>query len=344
MIPRFAPFSEKYLKIAAIPIVTISSMLSWSLIRNVIDISLLETITGLGAICLSIVWSMMRDGRGYWVYSIFTMRVFESPQVLESYIQRETKPTDKLLYQPFWASLVTLCSVVTLSSLVWLVEANWRYVLIGLLGGVVLPGLMLLQLSRSIRFNIVRALQSHRDLNVDRPRRRSLPGYVAEDLLLSLLINFALVLPIARKPAFSLAAGYAAPAFIIAFIILMGIVMLSMLVFASRQRRYVMLGELLNGTLDSEKVPFAAWSFTGKLTRFKRSVIWLLATLLWSILICLIFAAWPITPQFMPLYLCALLPLLVVYCAERYQTLYSNFQQAQEMCKRYQAHISTKTR
>jgi CHASE2 domain-containing sensor protein len=102
----------------------------------------------------------------------------------------------------------------------------------------------------------------------------------------------------------------------------------------------VVFGELLNGTLDASAVPFAPWSFTGKLTAWRRGLIWLLASQLWSIAICLIFAALQVTPQLIPLYLCALLPLLVVYCLERYQTLYSNYKDALEMRERHQVHAN----
>ncbi|WP_411752218.1 hypothetical protein [Serratia sp. (in: enterobacteria)] len=340
MIPTFASFSKKYLRAATVPVVLISAVLTSSLIRNAVDITLLEMIAGLGAISLSIVWGMMRDGRGYWTYSIYTMRVFEAPEVLTSYAQRRTEGWAKLLYRPFGASLVTLCLVAALSSLSWLAGPDWRYALIALLGVVVLPALMLVQLNKSIPFNILLALKSHGEPETYRPRLRRLPSCVAEDLLLSLLINFALVLPIARKPAFSLAVGYADPAFIIAFMILMGVVMLFMLAFAGRSRRYVLFGELLNGSLDASAAPITPWTFTGKLTVWRRGLIWLLASQLWSITICLIFATLQVTPQFIPLYLCALLPLLGVYCLERYQTLYSNFHDALEMRKRHEVHAN----
>lgn len=336
MIPRFEPFSRKYLQAAVVPVMLISGILTLSLIRNVIDITLLEIIAGLGAISLSIVWNMMRDGRGYWAYSVFTLRVFENQDVLVGYMQRRTSGWAKLLYRPLWASLVTLCLTTVLSGLIWLCGPEWRYALIALLGIVVLPALLLFQLGRSIGFNILLALKFHTEPESCRPRLRRLPSCVAEDLLLSLLINFALVLPIARKPEFSLAAGFADVAFIIAFMILMGAVMLFMLVFASRSRRYVVFGELLNGTLNANSAPFTPWGFTSKLTRWQRGLIWLLASQLWGVAICLIFASTQIDPQFTPLYLCALLPLLVVYCLERYQTLYSNLIDAQEMLKRYQ--------
>lgn len=340
MIPRYATFNKKYLRAAAIPLVLISGILTSSLMRNVIDITLPEMIAGLGAISLSIVWSMMRDGRGYWTYSVFALRVFEPLEASSGHKEFKTEGLAKLLYRPFWASLVNLSLVVVLCSLIWLAGSGGRYALIALLGVLILPALMLFQLHKSISFNILLALKSYQEPDVYRPRQRTLPGCVAEDLLLSLLINFALVLPIARKPAFSLAAGYTDPAFVIAFMILMAVVMLFMLVFASRARRYVIFGELLNGTLDDNAVPFAPWSFTGKLTRIGRGLIWLVATLVWSIAICLIFAALQIKPQFIPLYLCALLPLLVVYYAERYQTLYANFNEALEMRKRHQVHAN----
>ncbi|MFZ1874340.1 MAG: hypothetical protein WAU54_16405, partial [Chania sp.] len=91
MIPKFVTFSKKYMQAALIPVVLVSGILTSSLIRNAIDITLLEIISGLGAISLSIVWNMMRDGRGYWTYSIFTLRVFESQDVLAGYVQRETE-------------------------------------------------------------------------------------------------------------------------------------------------------------------------------------------------------------------------------------------------------------
>lgn len=340
MIPGFSTFIKKYLRIAAVPVVLFSGILTSSLIRNVIDISLPEIIAGLGAIALSIVWSMMRDGSGYWAYSVYTLRIYESPGLITGDMQPKTQGWAKLFYRPFWASLVTLSLVTVLSWLIWLCGPQWRYALIALLGVLVLPVLMLAQLYQSISFNILLAFKSYREPEADRPRKRRLPGLVVEDLLLTLLTNFALVLPIARKPAFSLTFGYAHPAFIIAFMILIGVVMLFMLAFANRSRRYVVFGELLNGTLDAHAKPRAPWSFTGRLTPWHRGLIWLLASQLWSIAICLIFAALQISPQFIPLYLCALLPLMIVYCLERYQTLYSNFSEAQEMRQRHLVHAN----
>jgi hypothetical protein len=341
MMPILTTFSQRYMRGAVIPVVLVSAILTSSLIRNVIDITLPEMIAGLGAICLSIVWSMMRDGQGYWAYSVFTLRVFKNPQaVAGQYKERKTAGMAKLLYQPGWASLVILCLAAALSGLIWLCGPDWHYPLIVLLGVLVLPALMVVQLGKSTPFNILLALKSYSEPETYRPRQRRLPRLVAEDLLLNLLTNFALVLPIARKPAFILAPGYADPAFIVAFMILMGAVTLFMLVFASRTRRYVLFGELLNGTLDVNSAPAAPWAFTGKLTRWQRGLLWLLASQLWAIAICLVFAALQITPQFIPLYLCALLPLLVVYCAERYQTLYNNYNDALEMHKRHQVYAN----
>ncbi|MGF6191929.1 hypothetical protein [Serratia sp. 2723] len=346
-------FSQRYMRETAFPVVLVSATLTASLIRNIIDITLPEMIAGLGAICLSIVWSMMRDGQGYWSYSVFTFRVFKNPQALaiaseiaseSQYKERKTEGMNKLLYQPGWASLVILCLVVVLSGLVWLCGPDWHYPLIALLGVLVLPVLILVQLDKSAQFNVLLALKSYSEPETYRPRQRSLPRLVAEDLLLNLITNVTLVLPIARKPAFSLAQGYADPAFIVAFMILMGVVTLFMLVLVGRSRRYVLFGELLNGTLDANSTPCAPWSFTGRLTPWRRGLIWLLASQLWSIAICLIFAALQITPQFIPFYLCALSPLLVVYCLERYQTLYNNYNDALEMRKRHQVYVNNQAK
>lgn len=337
MIPNFSTFSSKYIRVAVLPVIVVSALLTSSLIRNVINITLPEIIAGLGAICLSIVWSMMRDGRGYWVYSVFTMRMYESPEDIARYMRSLTlEGRSKLFYRPFWASLLTLCAVVLFSTAIWWCGPSYRYVLIGLLGVVVLPAVMLWQLDKSIPFCILNALLIHDKPNEYQAKPRRLPSCLAEDLLLSLLINFALVLPIARKPAFSLAGGYANPAFIVAFIILLTIVMLFMFCFAIRPRRYVIFGELLIGNIKDDFAPVTPCAVTSKLSRPWRLVIWLLLIAIWSIVICLIFNGIGMTPSFTPLYLCSLLPIIAIYCAERYQVLYTNFLEAQEMKLRYE--------
>ncbi|WP_058911396.1 hypothetical protein [Entomohabitans teleogrylli] len=330
MIPDIRTFTRKYLLAAWLSVAGVSAVLTSSLIRNVPDIMLWEVIAGLGAICLSIVWGMMRDGPGYWAYSVYTLRM-SVPSRQQAAPRRQPGGIAQIYFRPLWASAATLIAVTLLSCAIWPFGPAWRYWFIALLGVLVLPALMIWLLSRALPWWIS-ALAEPRPTQ----RTRTLADYLREDLFFSLLINFALVLPIARKPAFSLAQGYASPAFIVAFTILLWAVMFFMFCFALRQRRYVMFGELLRGDIDQgfSRAPDSA-------TRRRRKGIWRLSgwmvfTGLWSPTICLVFSALSLPPDFTSLYLCSLIPLVLIYSYERYQTLASGLREAQEMHGRYQ--------
>ncbi|WP_299998260.1 hypothetical protein [uncultured Cedecea sp.] len=336
MIPNFITFYKKYRIAAFLAIVFISSILTSSLIRNVIDISLPEMIVGLGAISMTITWNMMRDGRGYFIYSIFTLRFYDKPEVHEKFTENiKFGGLAKIYYRPFYSSLLTLVAVVICCTLIWLCGPALRYWLIAFAGVVVMPAIIMHQSRMAMPYNMLYALQQLTSQDKQPVKARYLPSYITEDLLLSLVVNFALVLPVAAKPAFSLSEGYGNPAFIVAFIILMTIVMLFMFCFALRQRRYILLGELLNGDINDRFASTSPWSFTCKLTTVGRLMFWLFLTAVWSIIICLLFSATQGEPNFALLYVCSLLPLIAVYCVERHQTLYTNFREAQEMKTQY---------
>lgn len=336
MIPNFRTFYKKYRVAAALTIVSISGILTSSLIRNVIDISLLEMIAGLGAISLTIIWNMMRDGRGYFIYSVFTMKFYDNPQEYEQYKENITSGgLSKIYHRPFYSALLTLGAVVIGSIVIWLCGPVLRYWLIAFAGVVLIPALIMYQLRMATPYNIVYALEQLEPQDKPSIRARYLPSYIAEDLLLSLMVNLALVLPIARKPAFSLSEGYDNPAFIVAFMILLTVVMLFMFCFAIRQRRYVLFGELLSGHINDRFASVRPWAFTRKLTTFGRLIFWIFLTAIWSIVICLLFSKIQGETHFWALYFCSLLPIIAVYCAERYQTFYTNFREAQEMRAQY---------
>ena len=338
MIPNLITFYNKYWLAAALTIVLISGILTSSLIRNVIDISLPEMIMGLGAISVTITWNMIRDGRGYFLYSVFNLRFYNNPQENEE-LKKSLKfeGLSKIYYRPFYSSLLTLVAVVVCCMVIWLCGPALRYWLIAFAGVVVMPAIILCQLRLSTPYNIVYALKQLKEQGKQPVKARYLLSYITEDLFLSLMVNFALVLPISRKPAFSLSGGYDNPAFIVAFMILLTAVMLFMFCFAIRQRRYILFGELLNGNINDRFASVDPWSFTHKLTRFGRLIFWLFLTAIWSVIVCLLFSAMEGEARFNSLYFCSLLPVIAVYCLERYQTLYTNFREAQEMKMQYTA-------
>ncbi|MEQ5204697.1 hypothetical protein ABN228_19590 [Providencia rettgeri] len=336
MIPNSKTFNKKYRVVSRLTIILISGILTSSLIRNVIDISLMEIIVGLGAIGLSITWSSTRDGLGYFTYSVSTMRFFDNQQEYEKLKKRGEARRFPIIYShPFYNSLLTLVGVIICSVVIWLCGPALRYWLIAFAGLIIIPVMILHQLTIAAEQNIISAIERLIAQKKKPVRVRYFLSYLTEDLLLSLAVNFALVLPIARKPAFSLAEGYENPAFIVAFMILLTIVMLFMLCFAIRQRRYVLFGELLGGYINEGFMSSRPCAFMRKSNTLGRLILWLFLTAIWSVVICLLFSQIQKEPDFGSLYFCSLLPIIGVYCLERHNLFYTNFKEALEMEKQY---------
>jgi len=140
-----------------------------------------------------------------------------------------------------------------------------------------------------------------------------------------------LVFPLAYKPSFSLAKGYSDPAFVVAFIILLEIILLLMLLSVRRVRRYVFCGELLCGMVDDHFAKTPPWRWSGWQSLWLRGGIYTLLIAGWSILLCGFFARYIGGGSFIGFYMVGLLPLILIFMLERYRILYTGFREGQKL-------------
>lgn len=333
MLPGFRVYSQKYTRLALLSITLPCGLLAMSLARNVIDIQLHELIFGLGAIAVSVTFAMVRDERGYWIYAVRALKVYEPEEERQRVLARKPNTLAARLFQrPLYASLLALLFTMLISVLGHTLFRGHIELFIYASGFVLLPLFLIFLLARALVYHLHSALVT--PLGSSNRRRFGISTLIASDLLLSLLVNFALVLPIARKPSFSLAQGYGSLPFIIAFMILLLVVLLFMLFFAAKPRRYVLAGELLSGDIDADFARGRPWLRLLTPHRGLRYGGYAVVVALWSILLCLLFSSLPLEAQFVPLYPVGLLPILLIYCCERYHVLFDSFLQAQDIHRR----------
>lgn len=335
MIPSFNLFVGKYVRSVFPYLVIPSALLSSGLIRNVVNISVIQLMIGLGAVGIAIVTSLLRDERGFWFYAIQSRKVAmpmvsvsaDGMVIKKSFTRNSQSLWAKLFHQPVYAAILTASFVSIVCLLLFPLFREHTDALIYLFGIAILPLFLCWLLWQSLHY------RWHAVLSFDKKQqqKRSITYFLLCDLFTSLMVNFSLVLPIEHKPAFSLALGYINPAFIIAFIILMLCVVVFILFFAIRSRRYSMVGELLCGDIGHDfarGLPrWLAW-FLHHLWRFP---IYIGFTILWSIGVCFFFSILNITPRFLPLYFTAMVPIVGIYLLERYQVVFDSFLDAQEM-------------
>ncbi len=333
MQPNFKTFRRQYLLMTFLGLLIPSALLSMSLVRNVINITLPELIMGLGMIAVAITFSAVRDSRGYWFYAIQAVKIFEPESERQRLITANIPAWRQLLARsPVFAALLAFIFVVAISA----VGYSWSYphidALIYLCGFFILPFFSLLLLGSIV---ICHTREAILNSSLTTGSVKNIYYYLGYDVLISLLVNFALVFPIARKPAFSLADGYNSMLFQIAFCVLLLAVLLFMLFFARVSRRYIMVGELIAEDID---LSFARRPLPSLLAVFlkqhRRYIIYFFSVILWGILLCNSAALLVDSQDFIPLYLLALIPIVLIYLVERYQVLYVAFIQAKDIHQR----------
>lgn len=339
MVPSLEAYSRKYANAVHVALLVPCALLSMSLARNTLDITLVELVWGLGAIAAVIAFSLVLDERGYWFYAVASGKIIDKSNQASQAALALLPPGNwrvKCLTQPLHAALLAWVMAGALAALAYPFLQGHHKLLILACGFVIFP-LALGQLSgRGTKYHL-------RDMLAPRPtlasaRRPWRIGHaVALDLALALTVNLPLVLPIARKPAFDLSDGYDNIAFVIAFVILLWVVFAFMGVFALKPRRLVLVGELLRGDIDSGYAGSAPWASRLGSQRWLRYAAYFLLLAGWAILLCIAFAHWVVAPHFILLYGVGLLPIAWIYAIERYQVLFSNFRQAQDMVRRMPA-------
>jgi len=326
MIPSYTHFIRRHNMVFATGCFITTAILTSSLLRNTLIITPQQLFIGLVAIGGSIAWNTLREGQGYWIYTITTLRMYENEVTLQENSAIPESKLNRTLSMP-WCSLLVILALALLLSItgVWLPQSTLQYWAL-LCGVLILPFCLCYihnRASQAIIRKIILHISGIRPIKV---KQRSLKNYLVEDLFIMLLVNLALVLPIEKKAAFSLEHGSHTPTFIIAMIILLEIVMGFILLIACRTRRFIFCGELI---LNAVKSPGRKPEHGVKHRLFPRIIGWFLLTLFWTIFICLFFSG--STPHFAMVYLSALSVPLLIFIFERYNTLTVHYHQAKRI-------------
>lgn len=337
MIPSFEVYLRKHLYSVFFFILPLTAFFATSITRNILDISLAELVLSLGVMSASLIFALLRDSRGYWFYVMCSMKIFDSKESRRQYMkERVPSILVKFLQYPVRGALLgfALTALVCIPAYA-LFQLN-IHIFIFVFCVTVQPKLVQFTAKMAAKMQVKRLIESMENpaMHEERSRVRMLE-IIGMDLLFTILINLALVLPIARKPAFDLQQGYGNPAFIVAFLILMSIVHVLLLLFAGKSRRFAMTGELMLGMLDKS---FMKLSPSGgvmfKLSKLRRCVCYFIAMIVWSIVLCVGFDKFDMQRNFALIYLVGLAPLMLCYVVERFDVLRRDFLAAQDVHQR----------
>lgn len=327
------PSSSEYLgrRVMATAAVTavIATILVSSLTRNAPGLSAVQAIAGLGMISASVFFAIARDSGGYWFYTIRAGKVFDhDPQWPTDTEYRTWRGT--LARSPWLAAVVGFafaalgCGLAMTFVAQHLVLYAWCYTLVLLPVATAGFSLMAAQAGAQDALRIL----GGKSATPSPHRARRL---IAADLFFAIATNFALVLPVRHKPAYSLEHGYGYAPFVVAFAILLVIVCAFMIGFASRSRRATLTGELLMGKADERFIRLAGapgrWFGVSAIGRY---TLYLVSTVVWAALVCAAFEKWAPGAGFVPLYCVALVPLVFMYAGERCVSMHRDLTEARD--------------
>jgi hypothetical protein len=329
MFPTFQQHLGRYGLALWLGVSLLSLLLTFSLVRNSQTLGLLELLLAGAAIAGGLTFGAFRDAPGYWIYSTLAAKFMLSKDELEqlsnlrfSRLVGWLSPLHNPLSMPLLVVGLVLLLLLAGNALFPAHRSLLAFTIIGLLFPLLLCWLLL----GSARYFL--ALASPEGENVIRqtlrpPRQAS--GHRRDELCISLVITFALIWPLQSKPAFSLAAGYADPKFIVAALLLGWIAAFFTLLSARRSRLYSLVGERLSALFCA--VPPTPPRPTS-LGLVQRLLLYYAMIGLWVLALCLALSLLPTALPF-PLFCLLLLPVLGwVFWRERGLTLQRDFAQA----------------
>ncbi|WP_034943331.1 hypothetical protein [Erwinia oleae] len=325
MIPTYFRFINRHNVFFAIGCFISVAILMTSLVRNTLYATPQEMFTGLTAIAVSFAWTMAREGRAYWMYTICTMRMYENKQTIEQLAKKTIGDITIWLAKPLCSAGISIATSIVLYGISMLLP---DYLITGWLlfcGVIILPyGIFVLH-KKTLHAYIQKVILHISKRTLLKIKRRRITHYLVEDIVIVLMVNLALVLPLSSKPDFSVTAGIDSPAFIIAMIILMEIVTGFMLLVAQRSRRYIFCGEIISEAL----VNLTSKKYL-KTAIKSRIIFWMSITLAWTCSACLILSSFS-NAQFWAVYLCCLLIPLMIFSIEKYNVLKRDYHQAKKI-------------
>jgi hypothetical protein len=329
MLPTFSQHLGRYAVAMWFGLTLLCLMLAFALVRNSQALGLLELMLAGSAIAAGVTYGASRDAPGYWIYSTLSGKFMMDKAELAAVrslqfglLTRYLSP----LQSPMGMPLLAVVGVAILLLVGYgLFPAQPRivaFLVIGLLFPLLLSGLLLI----GARYYLVMASPGG-EAAVKQIMRQpaQVSGCRRADLLITLLITYALIWPLQSKPAFSLVNGYVHPEFIIAAVLLVWISAFFCLLGARRSRLYSVVGERLSGLYNTDTALNPVGSPRPLLQRMS-SYYALLAV--WSLGLCVLLGVLPWAAPF-PLFCALLLPVLGwVFWYERGLTLQVDAEQA----------------
>ncbi len=329
MLPTFRQHLGRYAVAMWFGITLLCLLLTFALVRNSETLGLLELLLAGAAIAAGVSYGASRDAPGYWIYSTLSAKFMMDKAELAAVrnlrfnlLTRCLNPLQSPMGMPLLAVGVMLGALLVGYGLFPGYPRLVAFAVIGMLFPLLLCWLLLV----GAHYYLVLASPEGEAVvgqSVRRPCQVS--GYRRDDLLITLLITFTLIWPLQSKPAFSLAAGYANPEFIVAAVLLSWIAASFSLLGARRSRLFSVVGERLS-QLYSTDAELASPRPPRPLVQ--RLLSYYAALALWSLGLCLLLGLLPWTPPF-PLFCALLLPVLGwVFWRERGVTLQVDAEQA----------------
>lgn len=329
MLPTFQRHLGRYAISMWLGMTFLCLMLSFALVRNSQSLGLLELLIAGVSIAVGVTYGAMRDAPGYWIYSTLVAKFIMSKEEIGEIRGLRFSPLIRWLnplQTPFgMPSLAAVGMFLLLWTGYQLFPDHPKILALSMIG-VLLPLLLSLTLLKSARFYIVLASSDGEDLISKGTRApRKMNAYRREDMLIAMLINFALIWPLQSKPAFSLDAGYDSRNFMVASVALIWIAAFFTLLSARRSRLFSVVGEKLSRLFNHEAVfsePRPAFPM------LPRMLLYYALLGFWTIGLCLLFGILPLQLPF-ALFCGLLLPALgAMFWYERGLTLSHDMKQA----------------
>ena len=329
MLPTFNRHLTRYALSMWLGMTFLCLMLSFALVRNSQSLGLFELLIAGVSIAVGMTYGTMRDAPGYWIYSTLVAKFIMSKQEIGQIRGLRFSPLIRWL-NPLQTPLgMPLLAAVGMFFLLWtgyqLFPVHPKMLAFSMIG-VLLPMLLSLMLLKTARFYIVLASPDGEDLISKGMRTpRKVNAYRREDMLIAMLINFALIWPLQSKPAFSLDAGYDSRDFMIASLLLTWIAAFFTLLSARRSRLFSVVGERLSILFSHEAVPSERRPAQPMMPRM---LLYYALLGIWTLGLCLLFGILPFKLPF-TLFCGLLLPALgAMFWHERGLTLWHDMAQA----------------
>ena len=334
MLPTLQRHLGRHVASTCVGMMFLCLMLSFALVRNSASLMLPELLLAGVAIAAGMAYGVMRDAPGYWIYSTLMAKFILSKEEIVQIRTLQFSPAIRWLNPlqtphglPLLAAIAMLF-VLLAGGLIFPQHLTWLALTII---GVLLPVALSWMLLRTARYYVVLASPEGEDLigtGMRGPRR--VGAYRREDMWIALLINFALILPLQGKPAFDLEAGYDSRDFMVASLLLIWIAAFFTLLSARRSRLFSVVGERLSKLFDHDAAVIGARPPRSTLARM---LAYYALSGVWSLCLCLLLGALPVTAPF-PLFCALLLPALGgVFWHERGVTLQRDAEQAMQFIR-----------